>query len=85
MDGHGSEVNEVRLSVRAGAEPRIGDVIEFGVTALDAELPLLLKVVVRDRTKDGFGVEFLAETPIEKCDLYLFRQFVRAAAGHTDA
>jgi hypothetical protein len=85
MDGRGSEVNEGRLSFFAGAEPKIGDVIVFGLTAPGAGLPLLLKVVVRDRTNDGFGVEFLAQAPVEKRDLYLFRQFVRAAAGHTDA
>lgn len=64
---------------------RIGDVIEFGLTALDAGLPVRLKVVVRDRTNDGFGVEFLADTPEEKRELSLFRQFLRAAAGYTDA
>lgn len=85
MDGRGRELNEGRLSVCAGAEPRIGDMIEFGLTALDPGLPLLLRAVVRDRTKDGFGVEFLAETPEKKRDLSLFRQFARAAAGHTDA
>jgi hypothetical protein len=85
MDGRGSELNEGRLSGYADAEPRIGDVIEFGLAALDAELPLRLKGVVRDRTTDGFRVEFLADTPDEKRDLSLFRQFARAAAGHTDA
>ena len=57
MDGRGSEVNE-RLFGYAGAEPEIGDVIEFG---LNAGLPLLLRAVVRTRTKDGFGLELLAE------------------------
>jgi len=85
MDDRGRELNEDRLSVCAGAEPRIGDVIEFGVTALDPGLPLLLRAVVRDRTNDGFGVEFLAETPDEKRDLGLFRQLLRATAGYTDA
>jgi len=85
MDGRGGELNEAGLSGRAGTEPMIGDVIEIGLTALDAGLPLRLKVVVRDRTNDGFRVEFLADTPDEKCELSLFRQFLRAAAGHTDA
>ncbi len=81
MDGRGSKVNE-RLWGHAGTEPKIGDVIEFGV---NAGLPLLLKAVVRNRNKDGFGVELLAETPDERRDLRLFRKFVRAAAGYTDA
>lgn len=80
MDSRGSEVNE-RFSGHAGAEPKIGDVIKFG---LNAGLPLLLKAVVRKRTKDGFGIELLAETPDERRDLSLFRQFVRAVAGYTD-
>ena len=81
MDSRGSEMNE-RLYGNAGAEPKIGDVIELAVSA---GLPLLLRAVVRARTKDGFGVEFLAETPVERRDLSLFRRFVRAAAGYTDA
>lgn len=40
MDGRGSELNEGGLSGCAGAEPKIGDVIEIGLTALDAGLPL---------------------------------------------
>jgi len=81
MDGRGSEVNE-RLTGYAGTEPKIGDVLELG---LNAGLPLRLKAVVRGRTEDGFGVELLAETPDERRDLRLFRQFVSAAAGYTDA
>jgi len=85
MDGRGSELNEAALSGYAGAEPRIGDVIEIVLTALDTGLPLRLRVVVRNRTNDGFGVEFLADTLNEKKELNLFRQFLRAAAGYTDA
>ena len=85
MDGRGSELKESRLSGCADAEPKIGDVIEIGLTALDAGLPLRLKVVVRDRTSDGFRVEFLADTPDERRELGLFRQLLRAAAGYTDA
>ena len=75
MDVRSSELNECGLSGCAGAEPKIGDVIEIGLTALDAGLPLRLKGVVRDRTNDGFRVEFLADTPDERRDLSLFRQF----------
>ena len=74
MDVRGSELNEGRLSGCADAEPKIGDVIEIGLTALDAGLPLRLKVVVRDRTTDGFRGEFLADTPAERRELSLFRQ-----------
>ena len=81
MDGRGSEVNE-RLTGYAGTEPKIGDVLELG---LNAGLPLLLKALVHGRTKDGFRVQLLAETPDERRDLSLFRQFVRATAGYTDA
>ena len=81
MDGRGSEMNE-RLYGYAVTEPKIGDLIEFGVSA---GLPLLLRAVVRNQTKEGFGVEFVAETSVERHDLGLFRQFVRAAAGYTDA
>jgi len=80
MDGCGSEMNE-RLYGCAVTEPKIGDVIEFGVSG---GLPLLLRAVVRNQTREGFGVEFLAETSVERRDLGLFRQFVRAAAGYTD-
>jgi hypothetical protein len=85
MDGRGSELNEGGLSGHAGADPRIGDVIEIGLTALDAGLPLRLKGVVRYRTTDGFRVEFLADTLDERRELSLFRQFLRAASGYTDA
>jgi len=85
MDGRGSELNEGRLSGYAGAEPKIGEVIEIGLTALDAGLPLRLRGVVCDRTKNGFCVEFLADTPDERRELSLFRQFLRAAEGYTDA
>jgi hypothetical protein len=85
MDGRGSKLNEGGLFGYAGVVPKIGDVIEFALTALDAGLPLRLKVVVRDRTTDGFRVEFLADTPDERRELSLFRQFLRAAEGYTDA
>jgi len=75
MDGRSSELNENGLPGYAGAEPKIGDVIEIGLTAVDARLPLRLKGVVRDRTNDGFRVEFLADTPNERRELSLFRQF----------
>jgi hypothetical protein len=84
MEGRSGELIEGRLAGYAGAEPKIGDVIEIGLTALDAGLPLRLKGVVRDRTTNGFRVEFLADTPNERHELSLFRQFVRAAAGYTD-
>ena len=85
MDSRGGEVNDSGLSGYANAEPKIGDVIEIGLTALDAGLPLRVKAVVRNRTSNGFGVEFLADTLDEKLELNLFRQFLRAAAGYTDA
>ena len=64
MDGRGSELNEDRLSGCAGTEPKIGDVNEIGLRALDARLPLRLKGVVRDCTNDNFRVEFLADTRV---------------------
>jgi hypothetical protein len=85
MDGRSSELNESGLSGHACAEPKIGDVLEIGLTALVAGLPLQLKAVVRDRTNDGISVEFLADTLDERRELSLFRQFLRAAAGYTDA
>ena len=75
MEGRGGELNEGHLSGYACAEPRIGDVIEIRLTALDAGLPLRLEAVVRDRTTDGYRVEFLADTPDESRELRLFRQF----------
>lgn len=84
MEHHGRELNE-RLSGYAGTEPNVGDVIELGVRGLDGGLPLLLKAVVRDRTKDEFRVEFLADTPDERRDLALFQKLIRAAEGYTDA
>ena len=69
MDGRGSELNEAALSEGVGAEPRIGDVIEIALTARDAGLPLRVRAVVRDRTNDGFGAEFLAGTPGEEREL----------------
>jgi len=77
MDGRGSELNEGRVYGYASAEPKVGDVIEIGLTAVDAGLPLRLKVVVRDRTTDGFRVEFLTDTPDERRALSLFREFRR--------
>jgi len=85
VDGRGRELNDGYLSGYVGDEPRIGDVIEIALTAPYAGLPLLLKTVVRDRTNDGLRVEFLAETSDEKRELSLFRQFLRASSGHTDA
>ena len=84
MDGRGGELNEVILS-GCGAEPRVGDVIEFGLSALDGELPLLLKAVVRERTANGLAPQFLGAAPVEKHDLNLFQKLARAAAGYTDA
>jgi len=84
MDSRGGELNEGYLSSYVD-ELRIGDVIEIALTAPDSELPLLLRMVVCDRTNDGFRGEFLAETFDEKRDLSLFRQFLRAGTGHTDA
>ncbi len=82
MDSRGSEPYGDDLS--GYAEPRVGDLIEIQ-TAPAAGLTLRLKVVVRSHTKDGFGVQFVADTPDEKLELSLFRQFVRAAEGYTDA
>jgi len=75
MEGRGSELNEGRLPGYACSEPKIGDVIEIRLTALDAGLPLRLKAVVRDRTTDGLRAEFLADTPDHRRELSLFRQF----------
>jgi len=75
MGSRRSELNGAGPSGYAAAEPQIGDVIETGLTALDAGLPLRLKGVVRDRTTDGLRVEFLANTPDERRELSLFRQF----------
>ena len=84
MDGRGGEVNEGGFSGYAGVEGKIGDLIEI-MTSPAAGLPLHLKVVVRNRTSNGLDVEFLADTLQEKLELSLFRQFVLAAAGYTDA
>jgi hypothetical protein len=84
--GRGEDINSaIARRDNAGVEPKIGDVIEIGLTALDAGLPLRLKGVVRDCTTDGFRVEFLADTLDERRELSLFRQFLRAASGYTDA
>jgi len=73
MHGRDSELNG--LSVCDDAGLRVGDVIEIGVIPCDVGLPLRLKGVIRVRTNDGYRVEFLADTPEERRELALFRQF----------
>jgi len=75
MDGRDSVLNDDNLSVCAGAGLKVGDVIEIGLIPCDVVLPLRLKGVIRVCTNDGFRVEFLADTPDERRELALFRQF----------
>ena len=72
MDSSGSKLNEHSSS--GCAAPEAGEVVEIKLADFDLGLLLRLKGIVRDRTSEGFRVEFLADTPDERHELNLFRQ-----------
>jgi len=65
IDGRGNELNEGGLAVNAGVELEVGDSVEVEFTPAYTGQPLRARAAVRNRSGYRYGLEFLAETPLD--------------------
>ncbi len=63
IDGRGNELNEGGLSVQAGVELSLDEVVEVEFTPPYSNDPIRARAAVRNRSGYRYGLEFLAETP----------------------
>jgi len=76
MNTRGSQMNDGGLAVRADRELAIGDEAEIKFTPPHFYPFVRLRGVIRNRTGDLYGVEFLAKSATESRQLGLFRHIL---------
>ena len=81
IDSCGCQINPGGISFFADTDLPIGDEVEITLT----DYRLTLRGVIRDRTGDRYGVEFLAMRAEEKEQLRLFREILSSKLGCLDA
>ncbi|MFI5118262.1 MAG: PilZ domain-containing protein [Terriglobales bacterium] len=84
-DTRGCQMNDGGIAIYANAELSIGTQVEIEFTPPSFDFPLTLRGVVRNRTGNQYGVEFLETSAAEKEHLVLFGEILRSKAGCFDA
>ena len=77
----GCHMNPGGIGFSADTELAVGDEVEIVLT----DYRLTLRGVIRDRTGNRYGVEFLAKSAEENEQLALFRQILSSRLGCLDA
>jgi hypothetical protein len=67
IDGRGNELNEGGMSVNAGVELDLKEMVEVEFTPPYTGVPLRVRATVRNRTGYRYGLEFMMESP-EDCE-----------------
>src|SRR4051794_15098459 len=67
IDGRGNELNEGGMSVQAGVELKLDDLVEVEFTPPYTGEPLRARASVRNRNGYRYGLAFLLESP-DDCD-----------------
>lgn len=81
INSRGCQMNPGGIGFFADSDLAIGDEVEIELT----DYQLTLRGVVRDRTGNRYGVEFLATNAEESEQLGLFRQILSSKLGCLDA
>lgn len=81
INSHGSLMNPGGISFSAEIDLTIGDEVEVALT----DHQLKLRGVIRDRSGNQYGVEFLASSAEESEQLARFRQILTSKLGCLDA
>ena len=81
INGRGCQMNQGGISFFADTELAIGDEVEITLT----DYQLTLRGVIRDRTDNRYGVEFVATSAEEREQLGLFRHNLTSKLGPLDA
>jgi hypothetical protein len=62
VDARGRDMSQGGMAIFAGAELRIGDIVEVEFTPTCSSQPLRVKAEVRNRSGYCYGIQFLAGT-----------------------
>ena len=82
-DARGRDMSEGGMAVFAGAELRIGDIVEVEFTPAYSGQPLRVKAEVRNRRGYSYGIEFLNDTTTEQTQAARLREMLISASGKT--
>lgn len=63
VQGRGQDLNEGGIAVFAGAELRLGEIVEISFTPPYQGNPMMARAIVRNRRGYTYGMEFVAESP----------------------
>ena len=78
----GTAINEGGIALDLDTSLQVGNQMQVEFRPPYAALPVRVQGVVRNVIGNRYGVEFLAVDPGEQQEVSLFRQMLRAAAGH---
>ena len=67
IDGRGNELNEGGMTVNAGVELDLGELVDVEFTPPYTGEPIRARAVVRNRNGYRYGLEFMMESP-EDCE-----------------
>jgi hypothetical protein len=85
VDARGRDMSEGGMAVFAGAELRIGDIVEIEFTPAYSGQPLRVRAEVRNRRGYSYGLEFLNDTSTELSHAARLRELLIASTGQSGA
>ncbi len=81
---HGTEINEGGIGVHAPVEFAVGEQVDIEFSPTYSGIPVRLQGVIRNRTRDYYGLEFLARDETEQRHVDRICQLLRGASDYRD-
>lgn len=80
--GRGTEINEGGIGVHAPIELAVGEQVDLEFSPTYSGIPVRLQGIVRNRTRDYYGLEFLARDETEQRHVDRIGQLLRGASDY---
>ncbi len=81
----GTEINEGGIGVHAALDFAIGEHVDIEFSPTYSGIPVCLQGVIRNRTRDYYGLEFLARDETEQRHVERIGQLLRGASDYRDS
>ncbi len=83
--GRGTEINEGGIGVHAAIELPVGETVTIEFSPTYSGIPVCLEGIVRNRTRDYYGLEFLARDETEQRHVDRIGQLLRGASDYRES
>ncbi len=83
--GRATEINEGGIGVHAAIELPVGETVSIQFSPTYSGIPVCLEGIVRNRTHDYYGLEFLARDETEQRHVDRVGQLLRGASDYRES